>query len=91
MAKETVKKCPVCGKEWSYQLRSGDGWCQHDDNVASNYVTEEMKYLRHLDKREKILEAHHKGKLSKSHYTKDKKTGRPVLSPKKLMSRKHGL
>lgn len=44
----------------------------------------DKNFKKRLAKRAKLVEAHNKGKLSKTFYSTDKKTGKKFLNPKKI-------
>ena len=61
--KKTKKICPVCGREWFFALKTGDGWCLHDEN-ALGLVGEEA-YKQKIEK--EITD----WRLSRSYYLKN--------------------
>jgi len=87
--KKKKKICPFCGKPYTYRLvikcSHGKPYaCEHDEEVSSDALYLRNPLYAKMKKRKEILRRHRMGKLPKSYYQIDKRTGKPAILPHSL-------
>ncbi len=84
------KICSFCGKPYKYQLKikydeNGKPYaCEHDGEAFLTATYFKNTLYAKMKKRKEILQRHRMGKLPKSYYQIDPRTGKPAILPHSL-------